>query len=141
MEPPIFSSLDDMRDATERISANAASLAEAVAGIRREWDDETLGASIAFAQADGWRVGLMNSDGDLDPFDSDLSGDCTGVCQHAFKGGALDGTVTLGSGIMVQCRGVALGGSGSVLCGERMALPVFQSSDMADGPEVGPDAL
>lgn len=135
-EPAPIRSLDELRDVTDRVSAQTQELAAAVAEIRDEWGDEALGASLAFAEADGWTVGILSQDGVIDPFGGDMSGDCSGVCQTAAKAGAIDGTVALGSGIVVQCRGVSLGWSGSVLCGERMAMPVLQSSEMADGPEV-----
>ena len=136
IEPEPIQSLQDLRDATDRISAQTDKLAVALAGIREEWDDEALGASLAFAQADGWRVGMLNSEGHMEPFDDGMGSDCSGVCHTAARSGSIEGTVSLGSGIVVQCRGVALGGSGSVLCGERMAMPVLQSSELSDGPDV-----
>jgi hypothetical protein len=126
--------LVELADAAQTMAAGAKRLAYDIASVRDEWERETIRASVTFAGADGWRVGVLGPDGVLTPWSDPAfdAGACREACASARGGGYLDAAVVSPEGIPVQCRGVSLGGSGSVLCGERVAVPILQASSASD---------
>lgn len=133
---PDTQTLVELSDATEKMAQGVKALAYDLSSIRDLWERETIGASVAFIAGDGWRVGVLGPDDVMTPWsDRYTDSSCSGACASARGGGYLDDAVVSPEGVTVQCRGVSLGGSGSVLCGERVGIPRFQSTESVDVPD------
>jgi len=130
---PDTQTLVELSDATAKMALGVKALAYDLSSVRDMWERETIGASVAFIAGDGWRVGVVGPDDVMTPWsDGYADSACIGACASARGGGYLDVAAVSAEGITIQCRGVPLGGSGSVLCGERVAVPMLQSSSAPD---------
>lgn len=130
---PDTQTLVELSDATTKMALGVKALAYDLSSIRDLWERETIGASVAFIAGDGWRIGVLGPDDVMTPW-SDRYNDsaCVDACASARGGGYLDAAVVSPEGVTVQCRGVSLGGSGSVLCGERIGIPGLQATESTD---------
>ena len=130
---PDTQTLVELSDATTKMALGVKALAYDLSSVRDLWERETIGASVAFIAGDGWRVGVVGPDDVMTPWSDEYTHSaCIDACTSARGGGYLDLAVVSDEGITIQCRGVPLGGSGSVLCGERVAVPILQSSSVPD---------